>query len=189
MLRALYQAVVTPRRILESPERYWIMQYGWLFIIVRWLSNSLISLFRDYHGAWKPLVPPPFGLNVDTYALFQRYFSVVFGIGLMIAISIGLSGCLRAIKKDVPLKQIVNILGVTFFLPWVIVVIIDFLIVGTVGWSSVVVIPVHTSVLAWESIAATEVISGMCDLKCSEKVISVSVIMVVWILICALLWR
>ncbi len=189
MVRGLYQSVVTPRRFLESPKGYQIVQYGWLFIIVRWLCYSIIFWFRDYHGFWKPFAPLPFGLNVGTYAFLQRYLSVVFGVVLMVAISMTLSGYLRLIKKGMPLVEILNILGVTFFLPWVVVQVIDAVILCTVGWVSIVVIPVHTAVLVWESWAATEIIAGLCDLKSSEKVLSITVIVAVWILICGVLWR
>ncbi|KYK34186.1 MAG: hypothetical protein AYK19_02790 [Theionarchaea archaeon DG-70-1] len=189
MLRALCQSVVTPRSFLENPEGYRIVQYGWLFIIARWLANSFIFSFRDYYGFWKPFAPPPFGLNVDTYAFVQKYFSVVFGVGLMVAISVGLSGYLRMIEKGVPVVDILNILGITFFLPWVVVQVIDFAVVYTVGWVGIVVIPVHAGILVWESAAATEVISGTCNLKLIEKVISTAVIMVIWILLCTVLWR
>ncbi len=99
MLRALYQSVVTPRSFLENPERYRVIQYGWLFIVVRWLANSLIFSFRDYYGFWKPFAPPPFGLHVETYAFVQKYFSVAFGVGLMVAMSVGLSRYLQMIKR------------------------------------------------------------------------------------------
>jgi hypothetical protein len=107
----------------------------------------------------------------------------------MYSISIGLSGYLQVIKKSIPPVKILNILGVTFFLPWIIVQVIDVIIITTTGWVESIVIPVHTLVLVWEGWAATEIISGMCNLKSSEKVLSIAVIMVVWILICAVLWR
>ena len=73
-------------------------------------------------------------------------------------------------------------------MPWVVVQVIDFTVVYTVGWVGIVVIPVHAGILVWES-AAAEVISGACNLKVIEKVISTAVIMVLWILLCTVLWR
>ena len=192
MLKVLCQAVVTPHTVAETTEAIEkITEYGWLFTVVRWLSYSVIFSFRDYHGAWKPFFPPPFGLNVDTYAVLQKYFSLGFGLVLMGLISVGLSSYLQSVKKEKCLStaKIFNILGVTFFIPWVIVQIIDFLVVITVGWVYTVIIPLHVSVLIWESYAASEIISRLCNLKRSEKVLSTTVIIVVWIVLCAALWR
>lgn len=189
MLKALYQSVVRPHTFLENPKGLTLVPYGWVFIVVRWVGYSVIFLFRDYQGVWKPFAPLPFGLDVDTYAFLQQHFSVVFGIFLMVAISVALSAYLRLIKKGLPTTEILNILGVTFFLPWVLVQIVDFVVLYTVGWVDFVVIPVHTVVLVWESVSATEIISGIKTLKLSEKVMSVTVILVVWIVICGMLWR
>lgn len=187
-LRALCQSVVAPHRFLEIPEKDTLLKYGSLLIVLRWLGTSVIYQVRDYHGAWKPLFPPPFGVDVDTYALFQKYFSLAFGFGIMAAVTIGLAGYLRLIKKGVPMLQIFNILGFTFFLPSGLALVFDVAVVYTVGFG-IVVIPFHTLVLMWESAAAVEIISGVRDLKLSEKVLSTAVIMVIWILLCAALWR
>lgn len=189
VIQALYQAVVTPHTVLENPKGHVLIQYGWLFIIVRWASYSLIFLFRDYHGSWKPFVPPPCGLTVNTYAFLQTYFSVVFGIVLMGLMSVALSSCLRLIGKKISTVRILNILGVTFFLPWVILQGVDFLVLYTIGWVSSVIIPLHTAVLLWESGAAVEIMSETCTLTWLEKILSIAVLTVVWILLCAALWR
>ncbi len=190
MLKAVYQSVVTPREVLKNPKSTLLVErYGWVFIVIRWLSYSVIFVFRDYHGSWEPFVPPPFGLSVDVYAFLQRSLALPFGVGLMVGMSPGLSGYLHLIKKSIPLVKIVNILGVTFFVPWVILQVADGVLLHTVGWRSMVVIPVHTIVLVWESAAAAEIISRLCNLKSSEKVLSTAVIVVIWIFLCAVLWR
>ena len=190
MLKAAYQSVVTPQEFLKNPKGTLLLnRYGWVFIVVRWLSCSVIFVFRDYYGSWEPFVPPPFGLSVDVYAFLQRSLALPFGVGLMVVMSLGLSGYLHLIKKSIPLVKIVNILGVTFFVPWVILQVVDVVVLYSVGWHSMVIIPAHTIVLVWESAAAAEIISRLCNLKSSEKVLSTAVIMVIWIFLCAVLWR
>jgi len=190
VLRAIYQSVFKPGSFVQNPEGILIVnKYGWLFIALRWAYYSVIFSFRDYHGAWKPFVPPPFGLDLDTYAFWQVRFSVLFGIFLMLAMSVALSIYLRLLNKKIAMVQVLNILGITFFLPFVIVQPIDLVVLLTNGWEMFPVAPIHTLILVWQSFAATSIISNMCELKRSEKVISVVLLMAVWILISGTLWR
>ncbi|MCK4560501.1 MAG: hypothetical protein KAV45_12020 [Calditrichia bacterium] len=190
MLKALYQSVFAPDSFLKNPKGLLIVnKYGWLFIVIRWLSYSIIFSFRDYHGNWKPFAPPPFGIDLETYAFLQTQFSLLFGIFVMGSITFVLSSYLRLIKKDISIFKIFNILGVTFFLPFVIVQPVDIFVRFTVGWISLLIIPIHTIILLWESLAATSIISNICRLKWSEKVISIMVIIILWVVICAILWR
>jgi len=150
VLKVLYQAVTTPHTVAETTEAIEkITKYGWLFTVVRWLSYSVIFSFRDYHGALRPFFPPPFGLDVDTYAVLQKYFSLGVGLVLMGLISVGLSSYIQSVKKEKCLSKtkIFNILGVTFFISWILVQVIDFLVIVTVGWVYTVIISVHVSVL------------------------------------------
>jgi len=190
VLKAIYQSVFKPGSLLDNPEGISIVnKYGWLFIVLRWSYYSVIFSFRDYHGAWKPFVSPPFGLDLDTYAFLQTRFSLFFGIFLMLAMSATLGIYFRLINKNISVAKVFNILGVTFFLPFVIVQPIDIAVISTIGWQMLPVVPIHTAILLWESFAATSIISSICQLKWSEKVVSIVVLMAVWILISGALWR
>jgi hypothetical protein len=136
-----------------------------------------------------PFIPPPFNLDLDTYAHIQRIISLPFGIMLMLILAMGLYIYLGIIKKQISLLILVNILGATFFLPFVIVQPIDQIIIYFIGWKLLPVTIVHTIILIWESWASVEVISQVVDLKKIEKNFGIIVLSILWILITGPLWR
>lgn len=189
-IKATFQSVFSSDSFMKNPKGMLIInKYGWIFIVIRWSYYSIIFSFRDYHGNWKPFLPPPFGINLDTYAFLQIRFSLLFGFLVMSSMALFLAGYLLLIKKDVSIFKIFNILGVTFFIPFVIVQPIDFLIIFTVGWVDYLIIPIHTIMLIWESFAAANIISNIWRLKLSEKIVSIVLIITIWLVICGILWR
>lgn len=107
----------------------------------------------------------------------------------MLALSLFLALYLKAIGRSTSILTVLNILGVTFFLPFVLVQPIDLLIIFLAGWKMAPVAVIHTAVLLWESWAATAVISGIYGLKVHEKAISILILMALWVLITGALWR
>jgi len=118
-----------------------------------------------------PFVSPPFGLDMNSYATLQRTLALPFGLVLMLTLSLSLVAYLCSIKKSVPVIAVLNILGATFFLPFVLVQPVDQVIIAIWGWSLVPVSIVHTSELLWESRATLEIISSMKTLQASQKVV------------------
>lgn len=96
---------------------------------------------------------------------------------------------LRAKGQAVPAWRILDAIGVAFFVPWLIVLPVDLLVIHTVGWRMAVVIPIHTLFLAWESWAAVELVGGRARLKTADRVILPFLLMLVWIALCAVWWR
>jgi hypothetical protein len=190
MLTAIVQSVFRPASFVQNPKgQALIHRHGWLLIVVRWLYYSILFLFRDYHGRWAPFVPTPFGLDMDTYASLQRALALPFGLVLMLALGLSLAAYLRFIKKSVPVVTVLNILGPTFFLPFVIVQPIDQVIIVLWGWHIVPVSIAHTAVLVWESWATMEIISSMTALRGSQKVAGIAVLSAAWMLVTAPVWR
>jgi hypothetical protein len=189
-LRGLVLSIFRPRSLIRHPGAYaHVTGYGWIYIVLRWLYYSIVFLFRDYHGRWRPFAPTPFGLDLDTYARLQRILALPFGFALMLIMSLCLTAYLRARSRRVSSRYVLNILGATFFLPFVLVQPIDQLIIALWGWALVPVSIVHTAILFWESLAATLVISGQHPLSRLDKIVSVILLMGVWILITGILWR
>lgn len=190
MLTAIYQSVFKPHSLVDNQRAYdFVRRYGWVFIVVRWLYYSVLFQFRDYHGRWSPFWPPPFGLDMAAYANLQRSLALPFGIVLMLALSIGLAAYLGIIKKKVSVATTLNILGMTFFLPFVLVQPVDQVVIALVGWKLIPVTAIHTVLVLWESWAAIEVISSVNELKVPERVVGTVILSVVWILIAGSLWR
>ena len=190
MLTAIYQSVFRPSSLVENQRAYdFVRRYGWILIVVRWLYYSILFQFRDYHGRWSPFWPPPFGLDTDTYAKLQRSLSLPFGVVFMLVLSISLAAYLRVIQKTTSVVTVLNILGVTFFLPFVLAQPVDQVIIALIGWKLVLVTVIHTALLFWESWAATEIISSTNELRVSQKVTGTVILSVVWILIAGSLWR
>lgn len=191
MLTAIYQSVFRPGAFCQNPKgRLLIAKYGWMLIAIRWLYYSIVfSLLRDYHGAWKPFAPPPFGLSLDTYAALQKSLSPVFGFLLMAAIATSLVAYLRLNGKAVSTVRVFNVLGVTFFLPFVILQPLDLIVITTAGWSLAIVPPLHTLVLVWEAVATTAILDRLYRIGTRDRIVGVALIVGVWILIAGLLWR
>ena len=133
MLKAIYLSVFKPCSLVYNHREYsWVMRFGWILIIARWLYYSIIFQFRDYYGRWAPFVSPPF--DIETLAFIQRALSLPFGIVLMLLLSLALGAYLRIIKKRVSVFILLNILGTTFFLPFILVQPIDLVMIAFVGW-------------------------------------------------------
>lgn len=189
-MKSILQSVFAPRAFAADTRAFaFVMRWGWVFILLRWGYYSVVFRFRDYHGSWAPFWPPPFGLDVDAYARLQRDLALPFGIVLMLAMSLALVAYLRLIRRRVPFPTVVNILGVTFFLPFVLLQPIDAVFVAMDGWRLVPVTVVHTAVLVWESWAALEVISATQQLGRAQRVSGIVVLCAVWILLAGQVWR
>lgn len=190
MLKAISQAVFKPRLLLGNQRGFnYLMQYGWVLIIVRWLYYTVLFQFRDYQVRWAPFVHTPFDIEIGTYAALQKTLSLPFGIVLMLILSLSLVAYLQAINKKVSFCTVLNILGTTFFLPFVLVQPIDQMIIALIGWKLAPVVVVHTAVLIWESWASLEVISIDMELKNHEKLIGITILSVIWILVNGPFWR
>ena len=191
MLAALYQSVFRPDAFCRNPKgKLLIDRYGWIFIAIRWLYYSVVfSLFRDYHGSWKPFADPPFGLSLDKYATLQKVLSPIFGFFLMASMTGSLVAYLRMIGTEVPASRVFNVLGVTFFLPFVVLQPLD-LIAITKGRCRLSVIPLlHTVVLVWEAIAAMAILDRLYRIRVRDQIAGAGLISGVWILIARALWR
>jgi len=190
MLTALYQSIFRPRAFINNPKGVlFVNKYGWVLIIIRWVYYSILFTFRDYDKRWKPFIPLPFGLDLDTYSFWQRNLALPFGLGLMFTLSIVLHSYLTSRKKMIPFHKLLNILGVTFFLPFVIVQPIDLLIIYTIGWKLIPVTILHTIIAVWESFAALSLLSRIYDLDRSETVVGTGLLVMVWIIITGIFWR
>ncbi|MFW9853506.1 MAG: hypothetical protein ACFFFG_00500 [Candidatus Thorarchaeota archaeon] len=190
-LNAVWQSVFRPKKFFSNRQSSLIQEkYGWMFILVRWAYYSVIFMFfRDYKGLWRPFQPIPLGFSLDTYAFLQPRVSIFFGIFLMTSIAICLWLYLNRRKKGIQLFRIINTLGVTFFLPFVLVQPIDFFLLSTIGWNIVIIAPLHTFVLIWETQASIILLDHIRELTSSEKVMGGLIIAAVWIFITALFWR
>ncbi|MFW9905341.1 MAG: hypothetical protein ACFFFH_13455 [Candidatus Thorarchaeota archaeon] len=191
IIKALWLAVFSPGQVLENQKRVAIiMKYGWIFIMIRWVYYSFFfAFFRDYHGSWEPFSPVPFGMSIDTYAFFQIRFSIFFGIFLMFCIALCLWFYLYFKKKPASLFMIFNILGITFFLPFLILQPFDLIIINTVGWVMYIIVPLHSAFLIWEAVVTMRIFHHRSLLTPSEQFRGVLLILSVWIILSFLFWR
>jgi hypothetical protein len=189
-VKAIIQSVFKPHHLSQNKEGLkFITHLGWIFIVARWFYYSILFQFRDYHGAWTPFAPPPFHLDLDSYANLQRAFSLPFGIILMLLMAFALRSYLAFRDKKASPFVLLNILGVAFFLPFVFVQPIDQLIIATIGWKLLPITILHTAILLWESWAAVEIIATIMELKVFEKLVGIFVLSATWIVITGILWR
>ncbi len=191
MLQSVWQAVFSPGSFLESPKGGLITdRIGWVFIALRWLYYSLVfTLVRDYHGTWRPFVDPPFGMSLDSYARLQRLLALPFGFTVMLAMSFAVWSYLAAVGKRVPLFKVLNILGVTCFIPFLLVQPFDLALIHLACWKMAVIVPVHSGILFWECVAAMVIAGKLVDLSMAQRAIGAVIPGSVWILLCALFWR
>jgi hypothetical protein len=175
------QAVFLPNQFVNDLKSETIInKYGWTFIVVRWTYYAVIFiLVRDYYGSWAPFSPMPLNMSVGTYAFFQPRISIIFGFFLMLCITLYLWGYYNFRNIPMPMFQILNILGITFFLPFVLIQPVDILCINTIGWNMAIIIPLHTIILLWEAIVSVIIIDDIHFLSSSEKLISISVMILV----------
>ena len=191
LIRVLFLSVFAPRKISKETLEKQLIRSGWIFILIRWAYYSMVfTLFRDYQNAWTPFFKPPFGLSLNTYATLQKSLSIFFGFLLMTMISYGLFLIFRLRERiSIQLLKILNILGVAYFIPFVILQPLDVLTINILGWSRFIIIPLHTIVLVWESIIAVILIDKIYPIKLREKITGIIFQVITWILLCALFWR
>jgi hypothetical protein len=91
--------------------------------------------------------------------------------------------------KKITLLEIINVLGIAFFLPFLLIQPVDQLIIIVIGWKLIPVTIIHTVILLWEVWASVEIISSIMQLKVLEKLLSITILSIVWILITGMLWR
>lgn len=189
-LRAVWKSVFAPADLVRDNGAFaFATRYGWTLIVARWGYYSIIFQFRDYHGRWKPFWAPPFGLTVDLYASLQRCLSLPFGLALMLV----LAGCtvayLRHLGKAIGILPVLNVLGVAYFLPFVLLQPLDQFVIALMGWRLLPIAALHTAALVWESSAAAWILSEMQDLTRTER-LQVGVLLAgLWIAIAGTVWR
>lgn len=190
-LQSIYQSVFFPESFAENSRALLcVLRFGWIFILTRWLYYSILFIFfRDYHGAWRPFAGLPFGVDLRTYAALQRELAVPFGVFVMAVMSVALRWFLGLVGKRVSHATIFNILGVTFFLPFILLQPIDLFLIRTGRWQMPIVAPIHTAALIWESVAAVRVLSVLTPMKRWQEAVAAVLLIGVWILLCGLFWR
>ncbi len=190
VLRAIWQSVFAPARLARDKAALtFAIRYGWTLIVARWLYYAIIFQFRDYHGGWRPFRPPPFGLTIDAYAFWQRVLALPFGMALMLVLSVSTVAYLRYLRRTAFIWPVLNILGVAYFLPFVLLQPLDQLVIALAGWQVLPVAALHTAALAWESWASARVLSEIHGLSRMERVTVSLLLMCLWIAIAAPLWR
>ena len=191
IIRAIYHSVFNPAIFIKDIEyKRSILNLGWILILVRWGYYSILfSFFRDYNDSWRPFVKPPFGLSIVKYSFFQIRFSIFFGLLLMLSIAFVIWLYFKISRIKVNYFNIFNVLGYTFFLPFAILQLIDLVLFHTIGWDLIAFSTTHTIFLIWESITAVIIVSKLTELRINDKIIANCLIIITWILICALVWR
>jgi hypothetical protein len=191
MIKTLFLAVFKPKRITNEIVEKQILRFGLIFILIRWLYYSIVFyFFRDYQNDWAPFSQPPFGLTIETYAFWQSNLAVLFGFFLMSMMACGLFVLFRIREKDsISYFKILNILGVAYFVPFLILQPLDKLTITIFGWIPLIIIPLHTSVLVWEAIISIILIDKISNLKLKEKLMGVFLQIAIWIFICTIFWR
>jgi hypothetical protein len=190
MYISLIQSVISPRKLLNNQEGInFILHFGWIFIIIRWLYYSIIFIFRNYHGSWAPFTSIPFNIDVDIYAQIQRIFALPYGIIIFTIFAATLYLYLIILKRKIDYISIVNILGVTFFIPFVIVQPIDQIVIHTIGWKIIPVTIIHSIILLWESWATIEVINLISRINYYEKIVGILILTITWIILVGPFWR
>lgn len=108
----------------------------------------------------------------------------------MIMIAIGLFVLFRARDKlSLSISKIFNILGIAYFFPFVILQPLDIMAMSIFGWTPLIIVPLHTTVLVWEAIVAVILIDKIYPIKLIDKIIGTFLQITTWILLCALFWR
>ena len=191
LLRVLFLSVFKPKAIPRDTIEKYIFRYGFIFILIRWLYYSLVfSLFRDYKNDWSPFLNPPFGLTIETYAFWQSKLAVLFGFLLMMLIA----GCLSVYiklknKQSISSIKILNILGFAYFVPFIILQPLDSLTIAFFGWNPLIIVPLHTAFLMWEAIVSIILINRVVPFNKIDGFICVCIQLLIWISLCAILWR
>jgi hypothetical protein len=191
IITAIYHSVFYPSAFIREIEnKRSILYFGWILILIRWGYYSILfSFFRDYNDSWRPFVQPPFSLSIEQYSFFQSRFSIFFGLLLMFSITLVIWIYFKILQRKIDLLKVFNVLGYTFFLPFVILQIIDLVFFQVTGWDLLTFSITHTLFLIWEAAVTIVIISKLIKLNTLNIVISNGLIIITWILICALLWR
>lgn len=186
----IFLPVFAPSRLVADSAAYaCVARYGWTLILARWFYYWVVFQFRDYHQWWAPFSPPPFGLSVDAYSRLQRCLAVPFGLALMLLLAAVLVLYLRYLHRRAGLILMLNILGATFFLPFVLIQPCDLLLITFVGWHVVPVVTLHTIVLVWESWAAIRIVSAANRLSRRQQIGGIVLLCGTWIGIAGAVWR
>jgi hypothetical protein len=191
LIKAIFLSVFSPKGTPKDIIEKQIVKYGSLFILIRWAYYSIVlSIFRDYNNDWSPFIKPPFGLSIDTYAFWQSKLAIFFGFFLMAMIAGGLFVLFRRRNKlSLSFIKIMNLLGFTYFIPFVILQPVDKLIINIFGWTPFIIIPLHTIVLIWEAKVTVILIDKIYPIKLFEKYIGVFLQITIWIMLCTIFWR
>jgi hypothetical protein len=93
------------------------------------------------------------------------------------------------IGKEVPASRVFNILGVTSFLPFVVLQPLDLLAISKGRWRLSVIPLLHTVILVWEAVATMGILDRLYQIRVRDRIAGVGLISGVWILIARALWR
>jgi hypothetical protein len=191
LLGALWTSVARPRQFVAHPLAGALAhRWGWLLIIARWGFYSVtFACWRDYRDAWRPFVAPPFGLDMETYAALQATLAVPFGLGVMACVTGAVVGVARLRGVSLTWRQTFNVSGLAFFLPFVPLQLVDLAVRATFGWQALVIVPLHTGVLAWEAAALVSLVEPARRWTLPERLVLVAAAMAAWIAPCAVVWR
>jgi len=166
-----------------------VARFGWVLILLRWGYYSVRFQFRDYEGRWAPFAAPPFGLGVTEYAHLQRTLAVPFGGLMMLALAAVAVLFVRCLGRRAGFVAMFNVLGATFFLPFVPLQPCDQVLIAAGGWRVAPVVVLHTAVLVWESWATMAIVAVQHRLRGWQEGVGIVLLCGTWIGIAAAAWR
>ncbi|MEO5378294.1 MAG: hypothetical protein H7832_11020 [Magnetococcus sp. DMHC-6] len=129
---------------------------GWAIVLqtFRWFGTALTTIVTLYYFQSPMLLPVPFGIDPTSYRLYEIFAYGPYGLLIISAMAhvICVHGAPYATLHPLTFAKCWELLGFTFFGPWLPSFLIDSFLVA-LGWGGPqVIIPWHVSIVGLEAI-------------------------------------
>lgn len=123
-------------------------------MVLRYSVATFSTVVNLYYHSVPMVLPPPVAIEPQRYRYYEIFWYGPYGIVMMIVITLVLLKLSRQIARGNKQLSISDMLGITslaFFTPWLVTSPVDFLMIAGGYGAPQFLIPLHLSILAWES--------------------------------------
>ncbi len=152
--KILFLIVYNPSRAFAALKEANSLKWAVWLLLIRCEGTSLLTVPNMYIHNSPMFFKPPFGLDAATYRFYEIFWYGPFCAILIFLITWCMTWISRHIffVQEVTFRKVFQIYVVSIFVPWLITIPGDYLMVAIVNADPFYFVPFHVTLLTWSSV-------------------------------------
>ena len=148
----ILRIVYSPAAAYDQLKDRDILGLAIVLMLIRFTGTAFNTVLAMYLRRSPMLLKPLFGLDPQTYRLYETMWYGPYGLLMILIITFAIAQTSRRLyhRSDVTFRKSFEIIALAFFIPWLPSVPGDWLLLTTVNAHPAFLVPFHISLLVWE---------------------------------------